>query len=622
MLPLHTSFTPRNAKRSGCAGLFGDSLRQKLFLLGTLILVTFTLVLIMIANADMERFGAFVLLSPPTPPEAMFPKSNASFPLSSVLPPRSMLYPHCLTSFLCTRCSTVDGESVYGKHGNEATIRPMKRQNLTSHPSLGGDALEQVTKPSGRDSSPSSSANRVGVQSTEDVKTERRRGAIVKAFKHAWDAYVRHCGDHDEVNPVSKKCRDWFNLGLTRIDALDTMYLMGFEAEFKESVAWLDKHFNLDQNTEVLVFEGVIRILGGLLSAYDLSKDPTLLTKAKNFADRLMPAFEVYSSGIPSAIINLQTGHAHTHGWLHGQVVLSEIGTVQMELSYLSHVTREPAYANVALNVFKTLRKHSLEPGLYATQIKPEDGHASNNVATLNAPGDSMYEYVFKTWLLMNKKISWLGDMWEESANAILGRLRGTSGEHVYVASLSGGALGTTVEQLACFAGGLFALAANHTTTKVEHDRRLEFGRDFTKFCRTMYFQSKSGLAPELVTVSGGQIQYGGELTFQLRPETLESLFYLYRATGNPMYRDWAWEIFEAIEKHCKVADGGYTGVRDIMTENPTPDDVQPSWFLAESLKYLFLTFSNADVVPLDKYVFNTEAHPLSIFTPDLSTVE
>lgn len=450
-------------------------------------------------------------------------------------------------------------------------------------------------------------------------KNERRRLAIIDAFKNAYSAYLKHCGDHDEVNPISKQCRDWFHLGLTRIDALDTMILMNLSDFVEDTRNWLDKHFKADKDVEISVFEGNIRILGGLLSAYDLTNDPKFLKMAQNFADRILPAFQAHSSGIPASVINLKTGNCHGHSWLHGQVVLSEIGTMQMEMTYLSHHTNDPKYAKAALQVYKVLQKHQLSKGLYSTMIRPNDGGSAGGVATLNAPGDSMYEYLFKTWLMTSKQIAWLTEMWTDTATAILEKLRAQSGEYVYVGSYSGGRVGNSVEQLACFAGGMMALAANHSANAQEAEKRLQFGKDFTYTCRMMYHSSKSGLAPEVVTISDGKLHYGGELTFQLRPETLESLFYLYRATGDQKYRDWAWEIFEAIEKHCKVPSGGYTGVRNINNDHPSPDDVQPSWFLAESLKYLFLTFSDPSVVPLDKYVFNTEAHPLSMFKPDPS---
>lgn len=80
------------------------------------------------------------------------------------------------------------------------------------------------------------------------------------------------------------------------------------------------------------------------------------------------------------------------------------------------------------------------------------------------------------------------------------------------------------------------------------------------------------------------------------------------------MTSEWTFEtwMFQALEKHCRV-DGGYTGIRDVYQSSPSQDDVQQSFFLAETLKYLYLTFSDDSLIPLDKWVFNTEAHPLPI---------
>lgn len=82
--------------------------------------------------------------------------------------------------------------------------------------------------------------------------------------------------------------------------------------------------------------------------------------------------------------------------------------------------------------------------------------------------------------------------------------------------------------------------------------------------------------------------------------------------TKDQKYRDWAWDAVEALERHCRT-ESGYSGIRDVNSVNPSKDDVQQSFFFAETLKYLYLIFSDDDVLPLDKYVFNTEAHPFLI---------
>jgi len=122
-----------------------------------------------------------------------------------------------------------------------------------------------------------------------------------------------------------------------------------------------------------------------------------------------------------------------------------------------------------------------------------------------------------------------------------------------------------------------------------------------------------------------------GSQHFAQRPEAVEAWFYLWRLTKDPIYRDWGWEFFtsffmlidsihgdvffnpchsSAMENHTK-RQYGYTGLRNPNKPKNGDDDVQQSYFLAETLKYLFLLFTPDDVIPLDEFVFNTEAHPL-----------
>jgi mannosyl-oligosaccharide alpha-1,2-mannosidase len=100
-----------------------------------------------------------------------------------------------------------------------------------------------------------------------------------------------------------------------------------------------------------------------------------------------------------------------------------------------------------------------------------------------------------------------------------------------------------------------------------------------------------------------------------LRPETIESLFYLYYFTGNKTYQDWGWNIFQGIEKYTKVS-AGYTTISNVRDDMDTrPREMMESFFLGETLKYLYLLFADYDKheINLDQWVFNTEAHPLPI---------
>lgn len=98
-----------------------------------------------------------------------------------------------------------------------------------------------------------------------------------------------------------------------------------------------------------------------------------------------------------------------------------------------------------------------------------------------------------------------------------------------------------------------------------------------------------------------------------LRPEVVESYFILWRVTHDPKYRKWGWEAVQALEEHCRIEGGGYSGLRNVNDLHSPHDDVQQSFFLAETLKYLYLLFSDDRLIALDRWVFNTEAHPLPI---------
>ena len=130
-------------------------------------------------------------------------------------------------------------------------------------------------------------------------------------------------------------------------------------------------------------------------------------------------------------------------------------------------------------------------------------------------------------------------------------------------------------------------------------------------FCITLFIASKIG--PEVMIFRGGRSFTPGtkavEKMYILRPETVESYFYMWRATHDPMYQEWGWSAVQAIEKHCRT-DNGYTGLKNVFDAHPPKDNVQQSFFLAETLKYLYLLFSDDSDISLREYVFNTEAHP------------
>ena len=135
---------------------------------------------------------------------------------------------------------------------------------------------------------------------------------------------------------------------------------------------------------------------------------------------------------------------------------------------------------------------------------------------------------------------------------------------------------------------------------------------EITKTCHESYIRMPTHIGPEAFSFSSGREFDALDSYYILRPEVIEAYFYLWKMTKDEKYRDWAWDATESIEKYCRTSNG-YSGIRDVRSTSPSQDDVQQSFFFAETLKYLYLIFSDEEPFPLDKYVFNTEAHPFLI---------
>jgi len=440
-----------------------------------------------------------------------------------------------------------------------------------------------------------------------------KREAVKEAFMHAWNGYTEKAWGTDELHPVDGGSGDWLGLGLTILDSLDTLWIMDLKDDFTRARNWVASNLNFQKYRDVSLFETTIRVMGGLLSAYDLSGDTVFLDKAQDLANRFLPAFNT-KSGIPRCSVNLANGNAGNPSWTGGASILSEVGTIQLEFAYLSHHTKNSTYAEKALKVYEVLNNARKSDGLYSVYVNPDSGALVRDHITLGALGDSFYEYLLKLWILTGKNIDLYRQMYDESARGVISRLVKKSNPNgfTYIAELVGGSLVHKMDHLVCFAGAMFALGAQGET-KEEH---LNLGREITKTCFETYKRTATGIGPELVRFEGSNdfsIPHGAS-HYLLRPEAVESFFVLWRQTHDPIFREYGWEAFKAINKYCRVKYG-FSGIRDVTTTKVSYDNLQQSFFLAETLKYLYLLFSDDSVIPLDQYVFNTEAHPLSVFS-------
>jgi len=449
-----------------------------------------------------------------------------------------------------------------------------------------------------------------------DDLSQFRASEVRKEFLHAWNSYKTFAWGKDELKPVSSSAHTWLDMGLTIVDSLDTLWIMELYDDFSEARNWVASTLNFDVDKDVPFFEITIRELGGLLSAYELSKDAMFLEKAENLGKRLLRGF---SGSIPLSTVNLRTGSAHPAGWTGGNCILSEIGTIQLEFLYLAYHTGNTDFAKKALSTYAHLDSLAKPKKVYPLLIKPHTGtFYSTNDFSVGGLGDSFYEYLLKLWLLTNKQADGYRRMWEETSIGLQSELLQTSQNGwKYFSPKRHGMLSYELEHLSCFTGGMFALAGvNHASFEPENN--LLLGGDLTATCHENYDRTASKIGPETSNFYGRSEFVASGRNYILRPETVESYFVLWRTTHDPKYREWAWEAFEAIRKTCRTPNG-YSGITDVTRERSSFDDNQQSFFLSETLKYLYLIFLPDEVLPLDQYVFNTEAHPLGIITTPIA---
>ncbi|KAJ9465808.1 Mannosyl-oligosaccharide 1 [Diplonema papillatum] len=456
-----------------------------------------------------------------------------------------------------------------------------------------------------------------------------RQEEVKKAFLYSWNAYTEHAWGKDELKPVTKTFKNWASgeqaIGLTILDSMSTLHIMGLTEEFDKARQWVREEMNTAIDVKASQFEFVIRVVGGLLSAYELSDEeyPELLMKAKQVMNRLMPAYET-SNGIPHASINLATAEHSNPLWTGGSSVLSEFGTVQLEMRTMSLHTQNSIYDECATWISDLIRGKAPSSHLVPVYFNMENDMWSTDHVTLGALGDSYYEYLLKQHLLTGKVERGYRVQYEKALAAILKKLvkKSNPSGQTYLAEFKRGGIYNKMDHLSCFAAGMFTLGALELGDPVVKngasvDEVMDTAEGLAETCYKMYKSQPTGLAPELVMFTGGDDMSNSPNAMYnvLRPETVESFMYLYRATKKQKYRDWGWEIFRSFLRWSKVKTGGFTGLRDVGVVPPKMDDVQQSFWMAETLKYLYLLFASDEDPGVDfsEWVLNTEGHPLKI---------
>ncbi|KAM8707123.1 hypothetical protein ACLKA7_011255 [Drosophila subpalustris] len=450
--------------------------------------------------------------------------------------------------------------------------------------------------------------------------TNERQSAVVAAFKHSWAGYKKYAWGHDNLKPVSQTSHEWFGLGLSIVDSLDTMYIMGLEDEFNEARDWVKDSLRFHTSRDVNLFEVTIRVLGGLLSAYHLSGDQMFLAKASELGNRLLPSF-LSPSGIPYSDVNLGERSAHSPKWSPDSST-SEVTTIQLEFRDLSRSTNVPIYERVVNIVNEKIHALDKNHGLVPIFINANTGTFRNYATiSLGARGDSYYEYLLKQWIQTGCKDNdnLILDYMQAIDGVLTQLMRRTPRENwVYIGELiNGHDFKPKMDHLTCYLPGTLLLGHQNGMP----DSHLLLARDMMDTCYQTYIKQPTQLAAEISYFAlNDKDEHDiyvkpNDAHNLLRPEFIESLYYFYALTGNRTYQDMGWTIFQAFEKHSKVA-AGYTSLGNVKnTLNTRMRDLMESFWMSETLKYFYLLFSdNRKEIDLEKWVFNSEGHPLPVY--------
>ncbi|KAG8997169.1 hypothetical protein FRB93_000455 [Tulasnella sp. JGI-2019a] len=491
-------------------------------------------------------------------------------------------------------------------------------------------------------------------------KWERRAQEVKDAFIHAYRGYEAYAFPADELLPLTRGGANYFNgWGVTTVDSLDTMWMMGLKNEYQRGVEHVERTQYGKHDGTVPFFETSIRYFGGILSAYAKSNNSLLLQKADELGAALLPAFDS-NSGLPFWGVNPKTGNTEEH-WGPEIVILAEMGSCQMEYKYLAHLTGKREYFDKMEKIMNLMRVHQsyLATDLISVFFSTTRGMPVGTHFSVGALADSAYEYLLKQYLMTNKTEKKTMEMYLRATKGIIENLLYISYERqlLFVTDIDGypSQPSYIFEHLSCFLPGLFALGA-HTLSLPATQKQLHLwiAEGLANTCYLTYMDQRSSLGPDEMQFwmnsekwypkykkwlkSSSARRASGNLppgvvkeprvekqlsrrdysnrkhTYLLRPETVESFFILYRVTGEEKWRDRGYDIFRAIQDMTKT-EFGYASIMGIDTAQPTQMDSMPSYFLAETLKYLWLLFAEDDgEYDLNQVIFNTEAHPLPVF--------
>lgn len=417
-------------------------------------------------------------------------------------------------------------------------------------------------------------------------------------FLHAWTNYERYAWGHDELRPLSRTPRDWYgqSLLMTPVDALDTLILMGLKDEADKDRELIATHLDFDRDVYVKNFEITIRLLGGLLSGYQLSGDARLLKLADDLGTRLLPAFDS-PTGLPYVYVNLRTGKVRGTS-----TNPAETGTLLLEFGTLSKLTGKPVYYAKAKRALVETYKRRSPLGLVGEGIDVETGRWTATDSHISGGIDSYAEYLWKCWRLFGDRDCL--SMWKTTIDAIDRYLPDTVDGALWYGHADMATGKRTLTQygaLDAFMPALLALSGD-----LPRARALQ--------ASSFRMWNLHGIEPEVLDYRSMRVLAPA---YHLRPEIVESTYYLYHYTRDPQYRAMGRTLFDDFAKYCRT-DAGYAALADVTTK--AKRDEMESFVFAETFKYFYLLFASPQALDFDAVTFNTEAHPLRRTWPQHET--
>ena len=391
---------------------------------------------------------------------------------------------------------------------------------------------------------------------------KKQLAAEVKAeFLHAWNGYKKYAWGHDDLRPLTKTYHDWYaqSLLMTPVDALDTMIIMGLNDEAKTTREYIVANLSFDKDLSVQNFEVTIRLLGGLISNYQLTGDKRLLSLAEDLGTRLLPVFES-PTGMPYRFVNLKTGK--TSGPVSNP---AETGTLLIEFGTLSKLTGKPIFYEKAKRALVETYKRRSSLGLVGEWINVETGEWTKTDSHISGAIDSYYEYLLKCSLLFADKDC--RQMWADSIvgidkyladeKSVAGSVtdkRGKPGPvqlwYGHADMNTGQRAATTYGALDAFFPAMLALSGD-----------LQRARQLQESSFVMWQQV--GIEPEEFDYRAMKITSPG---YPLRPEIVESTYYLYHYTKDPQYLRMGDQLWKDFVKSCR-SDEGYAALKSVVSK-------------------------------------------------------